>query len=447
MKCWPSWTKWHHKIRPKHQDLNTSKIIRTIQKSSICQLHRLSRCPIKSDTSNNMDKNTDEIQVKRNTKFRQAFLYQNLSDLALTTQKWLKTYQQSKVAPTTGKKSKLCFIITCQGTHYPSMGQKLYSYSPLFRQHFDTCAKIVKTQYDVDIKQFLEDLSESPDWMNFPRNFLPYLLAVQYGLFKQWEAWGIVPDYVLGLSFGEYGAAAMAGILTLEEAFKLIMTRVELMTKFIKEEAMCVGMMDRKTMEKLLEEAKQEVGEDIKLEIAALNSPLQTCLVGSMKWASYFAEVCTKNGIKNHLVPHHPYHSSLTEPILPEFLKTTSSVKYEKAKCKFISTVDCKLKGTLDSTYFLDHLKNAANFMGGIETALGEGITHFLEIGPHPIQLQMIRDSLDNNDPTWREKDYMFFTSLRRKLDDKVCLLDTLGRLYAIGHDVDWKEVEKVFPA
>ncbi|XP_035714006.1 non-reducing polyketide synthase PKS19 isoform X2 [Folsomia candida] len=273
----------------------------------------------------------EETCSKLDPQFRQAFLYQNLSDLALTTQKWLKTYQQSKVAPTTGKKSKLCFIITCQGTHYPSMGQKLYSYSPLFRQHFDTCAKIVKTQYDVDIKQFLEDLSESPDWMNFPRNFLPYLLAVQYGLFKQWEAWGIVPDYVLGLSFGEYGAAAMAGILTLEEAFKLIMTRVELMTKFIKEEAMCVGMMNKDQMEKIIQESKIDGGDEMKdmnLEVAAFNSPVQTCMVGELKYATKFAETCKKNGIKCLVNPYHPYHSSMTEPILPEFLKTTSSVKF-----------------------------------------------------------------------------------------------------------------------
>lgn len=150
--------------------------------------------------------------VLNSTEFRQAILYRTKADLSETVEELVASQVPRKPIP--AQKPKICFLITCQGTHYPAMGKCLYRVSPIFRQHFDYCAAHVAKEYDIDIKSFLEGAvvpNVVPDWMESPINFLPYLLALQYALFKVWDNWGIKPDYVLGLSFGEYGAAVFAG--------------------------------------------------------------------------------------------------------------------------------------------------------------------------------------------------------------------------------------------
>lgn len=129
-------------------------------------------------------------------------------------------------------------------------------------------------------------------------------------------------------------------------------------------------------------------------------------------------------------------------PIIPEFGETTSAINYQPAKCKYISTVNGKMWDKLDKQYFLDHLTGTAEFILAVETAVAEEITHFMEIGPHPIQIQMVKDILSNNDPQTSSK-YSFYTSLKKKVGDRVALLNSLGRLYSAGYEVDWEEVEK----
>ncbi|XP_035714065.1 malonyl CoA-acyl carrier protein transacylase-like [Folsomia candida] len=377
-------------------------------------------------------------------KFRTAALYRNKTDLFATIEEIVQI--ADSLQPIPASKPKLCFLITCQGTHYPAMGKQLYAESPVFRKHFDFCAVHVLKEYDIDVKSFLEwDVVPGvvPEWMESPIKFLPYLLALEYALFKQWEEWGIKPDYVLGLSFGEYGAAVFAGMITIEEAFKLIMTRIILMTENIKEEAFCVSQMGMTKYAEILAEAKTAVGmEEMWLDVSAINSPVQTCVVGHLKYVNQFAATCKKHWIKTLIKEYHPYHSSLTKPILPEFLKTTSSIRYVPGTAKFISTVDGKLWETLDPNYFLDHLTGPVMSIGAVETALAEGVTHFVEVGPHPIIIQMVKDILQNNDPHAENK-YTFVTSMTRKEDDRLALLNSVGRLYTAGYDVNWENVDK----
>lgn len=80
--------------------------------------------------------------------------------------------------------------------------------------------------------------------------------------------------------------------------------------------------------------------------------------------------------------------------------------------------------------------------IGAVETALAEGVTHFVEVGPHPIIIQMVKDILQNNDPHAENK-YTFVTSMTRKEDDRLALLNSVGRLYTAGYDVNWENVDK----
>lgn len=238
---------------------------------------------LKDSNLTSLSKSGLTITSNDTAEYRKCVLYSSKSDLVDTLDKI-----SPPMTPIPSKPPKLCYLVTCQGTHFPTMGRQVYHASTVFRHHFDFCAALVKSEYAIDIKAFLlEEVDENvvPDWMKSPVNFLPYLLALQFALFKLWESWGIKPDYVLGLSFGEYGAAAMAGMITIEESFRLVMTRVRLMTDHIQEQAFCVGMMDQKRFEEIVAEARKDEGmEDIWFKIVARNSPKQTCVLSEAKY-------------------------------------------------------------------------------------------------------------------------------------------------------------------
>lgn len=175
---------------------------------------------------------------------------------------------------------------------------------------------------------------------------------------------------------------------------------------------------------------------------------IYTCTFTSKNFDHHFlTEICKKHGIKTLVNSYHPYHSRLTLPILDEFKTTTKTVKYQSssklAAAKFISTVSGNICDSMDEEYFLNHLKAPADFMSAVETVLHKAnVTHFLEIGPHPILNQMVKDFLYNVSTKGPEKQYNFHASLLRNVDDRVTLLNSLGMLYTEGYDVNWKEVE-----
>ncbi|XP_037038625.1 malonyl CoA-acyl carrier protein transacylase-like isoform X2 [Bradysia coprophila] len=373
--------------------------------------------------------------------FRHAVLYSDENNLmdALSTSP--KTFDAIKAPP-----PKLCFIVTCQGTQYMGMGKNVYEWSPVFRYHFDECDAIIKGISGISVKELMH--SDQDNWIESPLEALPYTLSLQYALSRLYESWGIKPDFVLGLSFGEYGAAIISGMISLEDGIKMIMNRAKLVIDNIEEEAFGVVEINASKFETAMEQLKKEDGmEDAWLEIAGCNSPLQTCVVGHRKTVHKFVEICKGTGVRCMLMdPYHPYHSRLCAPVIPQFEKITSQVQYNKAtNGKFISTVrNGRVLETLDKDYYLEHLQGPALFMNAIATVVkDEGVTHFLEVGPHPINIQMVKDILQNEYPELGTN-FEFYSSLLRKGRDRTTLLNTLGRLYTAGCGVNWDNINKL---
>ncbi|KAJ6641554.1 Non-reducing polyketide synthase 1 [Pseudolycoriella hygida] len=371
-------------------------------------------------------------------KYRHAVLYSTVENLSDALSK-----NPSKLLVNIEAPPKICFLITCQATQYTGMGREVYGWNPVFRRHFDACNAIIEEDFGLSVKSLLD--SEDGAWVNDPLQALPYILCLEYALSKLWESWGITPDFVLGMSFGEYGAAVISGIISLRDAVKLIMTRTKLVTDNIKEEAFGVVEMNSTEFSQIMKELRAEEGmEDAWLEIACVNSPLQTCVVGPRCYLHKFVDLCKEKGFKvMTLDPYHPYHSRLTAPVIPKFEETTSQVEYKKtSNGTFISTVNNgKVMKTLDKNYFLDHLQGPALFADAIKTVLkDEGVTHFLEVGSHPINIQMVKDIIDKKYPEMGT-DFQFYSSLQRKSSDRLMLLNTLGKLYTAGFNIKWENV------
>lgn len=219
---------------------------------------------------------------EHSNKFRHAVLYSTVDNLtnALST-------SELEFDSTNDRPPKLCFLVTCQATQYTGMGKGVYGWSPVFRHHFDVCDALIKEDYGLSVKAIMN--SEDGTWVSNPLEALPYILSLQYALSKLWESWGIRPDIVLGMSFGEYGAAVISGIISLKDAVKLIMTRTQLVTDNIKEEAFGTVEMDISEFHKIMRVLKNEDGmQDAWLDIACVNSPLQTCVVGPRRYVHKF---------------------------------------------------------------------------------------------------------------------------------------------------------------
>src|SRR6202021_1802852 len=109
------------------------------------------------------------------------------------------------------------------------MGALLYQTSPTFREVLDECDVLLRPYLDRPLLSVLYPLNQPDPWLNQTSYAQPALFALEFALYKLWASWGIVPDFVLGHSVGEYVAACVAGVFSLEDGLKLIAERGRLM--------------------------------------------------------------------------------------------------------------------------------------------------------------------------------------------------------------------------
>ncbi|WP_208346757.1 acyltransferase domain-containing protein, partial [Aetokthonos hydrillicola] len=130
------------------------------------------------------------------------------------------------------KSPRIAFLFTGQSSQYINMGRQLYETQPVFRRSLERCESILEPYLNKSILNILypednQDLNTSI--INQTAYTQPVLFAIEYALFQLWQSWGINPDVVMGHSVGEYVAATVAGIFSLEDGLKLIATRGKLM--------------------------------------------------------------------------------------------------------------------------------------------------------------------------------------------------------------------------
>ncbi|GHD52895.1 hypothetical protein GCM10017083_28850 [Thalassobaculum fulvum] len=336
-----------------------------------------------------------------------------------------------RAAPVTaGRPPRVAFLFTGQGAQYPGMARQAYRRWPAFRAALDRHAAVL----DAEIGRSSLDLLFGDAPIDDTALAQPLLVAVELALATLWRSCGIDPSAVLGHSVGEIAAAAVAGVLSADDALRLAVARGRLMQSLpTGGEAGSGGMLAA-----FAPASAVEPHLDASLSIAGLNGPANTVVAGPVAALDALAGRLGEAGIESRrLAVSHAFHSALLDPILPELERIAGGIVMNRPAIPVVSNLTGRPHEAFDAAYWRDHARHAVRFEDGLRAAAEIGCDVFLEIGPQPVLSGLGTAVLE---------DAAFLPSLRRGTADDEQIAGTLGRLYERGAAIDWRAVHRDGP-
>ena len=247
------------------------------------------------------------------------------------------------------------FLFAGQGNQYAGMGQWLYQHRQVYRNIVDRCADIVSPLLGEDIR--LRIFSDSDNDLLSTRYTQLGLFITEYASACLLMDAGVKPAAMLGHSIGEYVAACIAGVFSLNDALALVNERGRIIEQLPHSSMLLVSL----TVEQLIPYIKNEA-----LSLAVVNKVDRCVVSGSVDVIDNFAKKMTEAGIDVYLLTvSHGFHSHLLDPVLAQFSAVCQSIDYSKPVYPLLSNSSGKLatpEALMSADYWVNHLRDTVYF-------------------------------------------------------------------------------------
>lgn len=322
------------------------------------------------------------------------------------------------------------FVCSGMGPQWWAMGRDLLKHEPVFRASIERC----DAEFQRYTNQSLQEAFTAPEASSRmaevevaeSANF-----ALQVGLAALWHSWGIQPDAIIGHSTGEFAAHYLAGVLSFEDAVKLVYHHSRLQQRISGSGRMLAIGMSYETLSKaVLDDANP-------VSIAAINGPTAVTISGEAAvLEGYAQQLETFQVFHRFLATDVPYHSHFVEPLHDELLTALADLHPQSASIPLYSTVTgTRIDGReADARYWWQNARATVLFSSALSQMIQDGYSVFLELAPHPVLASSITELLAE-----QQQEGKVLPSLRRNEEDRVVMLGSLGTLYTLGYPIDWQ--------
>jgi len=333
-----------------------------------------------------------------------------------------------------GGKRSVQFMFTGQGAQYPNMGLGLYRTEAVFRETVDYSCERLKLPLGLDLREVLFPADDAREQAaeRLERTALtqPALFMIEYALAKLWMSLGIQPAAMIGHSIGEYVAACLAGVMSLDDALDLVTERGRLMGEMPPGSMLAISLSEAQVLPLLSEQ----------LSLASINSATLCVVSGpQIDIAALEARLLEMGLAPRRLHTSHAFHSSMMAPILEPFTRRVSQIALNPPQLPYISNVTGQwitAEQATDPAYYATHLREAVQFAKGLEQLFADPNCVFLEVGPgHTLT------ALAKRHPAHKEE-HAFVASMRHPDEtavDEAVLVEGVGRLWLAGVRADWQ--------
>ncbi|WKK25376.1 SDR family NAD(P)-dependent oxidoreductase [Streptomyces olivoreticuli] len=329
---------------------------------------------------------------------------------------------------------KAAFLFPGQGSQWVGMAIELLDASPVFAARIEECAAALAEFADWSLVDVLRGVEGAPS-LERVDVVQPVLFSVMVSLAELWRSFGVRADAVVGHSQGEIAAACVAGILSLEDAARVVALRSQAIGRVLAGKG---GMVSVALPVSAVRERIAAWGED-RISVAAVNGPSSVVVSGEPDALDELIASCEADEVRARKVPvDYASHSAQVELLRDELRELLAPVQPKAAEVPFLSTVTGEwVKGPeLDADYWFTNLRQTVELEGAVRRLLGEGFGAFVESSAHPVLTMGVQETAED---TGREA--AVIGSLRRDEGGLDRFFTSLGDAWTRGVGVDWDAV------